>query len=112
MTPNIFKSIVRSITPAVLSAIVWAASYFHYKVNAVTATEVAAILGTLVTIGAHVLETKWKWFGVFLGWLGAPAYDPTVTKAELQAQVAALTAQLDGINAVIASAPGSPAPIA
>lgn len=94
MNPNVLKAIVRSITPAVLSAIVWVASYFHYHVNAVTATEVASILGTLVTIGAHALETKWKWFGILLGWVGAPAYSPTVTKAQLQAQLAALEAQL------------------
>jgi hypothetical protein len=94
MTPNLLKAVIRSLTPWVISAVVYLVTHMGYHVSMVTATEIAAVLGTLVTIGAHALEVKWPWFGVFLGWIGAPAYDPTVTKAQLQAQIAALEAQL------------------
>lgn len=102
MTPNTFKAIVRSLTPWVISGIVYLVTHLGYHISMVTATEVAAILGTLLTLGAHALEVKWPWFGVFLGWIGAPAYVPTVTKASLLAQLASLQAQIDN------PAPGTP----
>jgi hypothetical protein len=115
MNQNLFKAIVRSLTPWVISAIVYVISHLGYHVTVVTAGEVAAILGTLLTIGAHALEVKWPWFGVLLGWIGAPAYNPSA-KAQLQAQVATLQAQLSAITTVISTpsdpAPGSPAPVA
>jgi len=94
MTPNLLKAVIRSLTPWAISGVVYVVTHLGYHVSMVTATEIAAVLGTLVTIGAHALEVKWPWFGVFLGWIGAPAYDPTVTKAQLQAQIAVLEAQL------------------
>ena len=90
MTQNIYKALVRSFTPWVISGIVYLVTHLGYHISMVTATEVAAIIGTLLTLGAHVLEVKWPAFGVFLGWIGAPAYVPVTTKATLQAQINAL----------------------
>lgn len=112
MTQNTFKALVRSFTPWVISAVVYVVTHLGFHISLVTATEVSAILGTLLTLGAHVLETKWKWFGVFLGWIGAPAYVPSVTKATLRAQIEALTSQLSNVSVSSASTvsptPGTP----
>jgi hypothetical protein len=105
MTQNTFKAVVRSLTPWVIAAVVWVVTHLGFHISLVTATQVASIIGTALTIGAHYLETKWKWFGVFLGWLGAPAYVPSVSKKQLASQVDVLTSQLNAINSVIASAP-------
>lgn len=95
MNKNIYKAIVRSLTPWVISGVVYVITHLGYHVSLSTAAAIATVLGTVVTIGAHALEVKWPWFGVFLGWIGAPAYQPTVTKKQLQAEIANLTAQLD-----------------
>jgi hypothetical protein len=94
MNTNLLKATVRSLTPWVISGVVYVITHLGYHVSLSVAAEIAALLGTVVTIGAHALEVKWPWFGVFLGWIGAPAYQPTVTKAQLQKQIDALTAEL------------------
>jgi hypothetical protein len=98
MQNNLFKALVRSLTPWLISGIVYMAVHLGYKISMTSATEVAALVGTLLTLLAHILETKYRWFGVFLGWLGAPSYTVAPTKAQtiaqLQAQIAALEATL------------------
>lgn len=102
---SIFKTIVRAATPWAISAVVWSAQRFGLHVNAGTATEVAAVVGTALTVLVPPLEKKWPWVGVFLGWIGAPTYTALTTKAALEAEIVALQNQ---VNAVVPPAPGTP----
>ncbi len=105
---SVFKTIVRIATPWAISAVVWVGQRLGFHVNAGTATEVAAIVGTVLTIVVPPLEAKWKWFGVLLGWVGAPTYTASVSKAQLAAELAALQSQLAITNP---PAPGTPVAI-
>jgi hypothetical protein len=105
---SVFKTIVRIATPWVISAVVWTSQRLGFHVNAGTATEVAAIVGTSITLVVPPLEAKWKWFGLLLGWVGAPTYTASVSKAQLEAELAALQAQL---NSGTGPAPGTPVAI-
>ncbi len=111
--PNVWKSIVRSVTPFVIGAIVWCATFLGFHISIRTADAVGAIVGFGLTLVAHFLEIKWPAFGVFLGWLGAPSYTPILTKkkiiANLQNQLETLATS---INAPVATAVTPQTPVA
>jgi hypothetical protein len=114
MTPNTFKAIVRSITPWAIASVVWLVQHFGFHASTIQADRVLGVLGVLITIGAHALETKWKWFGVLLGWIGAPSYVKTITKkqeiAQLQAQINGMVSSGWSVRAVPVTTPVTPAP--
>ena len=98
---NAFKAIVRSLMPFVESGAAALIARLGYHVSLTTTIAILGIVGGALTILLHALETQWPAIGVFLGYIGAPVYAPS-TKisqksaiATLEAQVAALTAQLD-----------------
>ena len=107
MSPNTLKAIIRSLTPWAIGLVASLIAKFGYHVSLSVVSQIVGIVGIGLTVIAHALEVKWPWFGVFLGWLGAPAYSPIVTKAELQAQLTALEASLAAANDV-SPAPGTP----
>ena len=98
---NALKAIIRSLMPFVESGAAALIARLGYHVSLTTTIAILGIVGGALTILLHALETQWPAIGVFLGYLGAPVYAPS-TKisqksaiATLEAQVAALTAQLD-----------------
>ncbi len=105
---SVFKTIVRTVTPWAISAVVWTGQHLGFHVNVGTATKVSAIVGTSLTLLVPPLEAKWKWFGVLLGWVGAPTYTASVSKAQLAAELASLQSQLAIDNP---PAPGTPVAI-
>ena len=90
--------------PWVLAAIGVAIAKIGWKPTPDIELTIASSLGTGLTVLLHLLETKFPWVGVFLGYLGAPSYAPSkkvtvnaqlsdarVEINELQRQVAAMT---------------------
>ena len=114
---NAFKAIVRSLTPWATSVAVAVIAHFGYHITNVTATQVVIVVGTVLTVALHILETKFAWIGVFLGYIGAPVYAPS-NKTSLKTQVAVLEAQLAALTATAAEhatptpSTASPAPSA
>jgi len=102
---SIYKTIVRTLTPWAIGAVVWVAQRLGFHVNAGTATEVAASIGLALTLIVPPLEKKFPWMGVFLGWIGAPTWTANTSKAQLAAQLAALEVQLAGTQG---PTPGTP----
>ncbi len=96
MTQNQFKAIVRSVMPFVISGVASVIARFGYHVSLDTVIQIVGIAGGGLTIVLHALEAKFPWVGVFLGWIGAPAYAPSAKKslaltvASLQTELAAL----------------------
>ena len=87
---NAGKTLVRQLMPVVYSLIAAFIARLGYHVSLLS---VAKIIG-VGTVGLNVvlvpLERKWPWFGAILGWLGAPTYTPTVSKAALLGRIAEL----------------------
>jgi TRAP-type C4-dicarboxylate transport system permease small subunit len=108
MTQNQLKAVVRSLTPWALSVVVAVAAHFGYHLSDVVALQIILGVGGFITVAAHALETKFPWVGIFLGWIGVPAYTLSnkATIASLQAQLSALTAKAD--EATRPSAPSAP----
>lgn len=92
------RSIVRSLTPWVLSGVIAIATRLGLNIDPQLSAELFAAIGAVLTIGLRALEAKYPWVGKLLGFSGAPTYPPTkkqqtaMTIAELEAQVAALQA--------------------
>jgi hypothetical protein len=92
------RSIVRSLTPWVLSGVIAISTRLGLNINPQVSAELFAAIGTGLTIGLRALEAKYPWVGKLLGFSGAPMYPPTKkqqtaqTIAALEAQVAALQA--------------------
>ena len=95
---NTVKALVRSLTPWAISVVASVIAHFGYHVSLTTASQITVAVGTVLTIGAHVLERRFPWVGVFLGWIGAPAYAPSV-KQSLALKVASLEAEIDALVA-------------
>lgn len=95
MNPNTVKAIVRSLTPWATSVVAAVIAHFGYHVSNTVALQIVVAVGSGLTLLWHALERKFPWVGAFLGWVGAPAYAPSNKQviAQLQAQVAALTAK-------------------
>ncbi len=114
--PNVWKAIIRSSTTWLIGIIISVAVDLGYHVTLATATVIAGAVGFGLTLLAHLLEVKWPWFGVFLGWLGAPSYTPVVTKNQIIATLkadlaAALVAQSpSSVDPLTASSPAAPVP--
>ncbi len=92
--PNRLKAFIRSVFPFVESA---AAAFIarHFGHVSTNASEFILGVGGLGLSGVlHWLEGHFPWVGVFLGWIGAPAYAPSA-KTVLEQQVANLQAELD-----------------
>ena len=94
------RSIVRSLTPWMLSGVIAIATRLGLNIDPQLSAELFAAIGAALTIGLRALEAKYPWVGKLLGFSGAPTYPPTkkqqtaLTIADLEAQVAALqTAQ-------------------
>ncbi len=102
---NVLKAIIRSLAPFVYSGAASAIAHFGYHVSLATTIQIVAIVGALLTIVLHALETQFPWVGVLLGYLGAPVYPPS-TKALLAAQVQSLESQL---ATLLAQNPATPA---
>lgn len=91
---NQLKAFVRSVFPFLESGA--AALIVHYTAHLSPAAS-AYILGgggLFLSAALHWLEGHFPWVGVFLGWIGAPAYAPSA-KTVLEQQVANLQAELD-----------------
>lgn len=92
------RSIVRSLTPWVLSGVIAVAGRLNWNIDPQLTAELFAAIGAGLTIGLRALEAKYPWVGKLLGCAGAPTYPPTkkqqtaLTIADLEAQVAALQA--------------------
>ena len=94
---NSFKAIVRSLMPFVYSGAAALIAHFGYHVSNAVTVQIVTIVGVVLTIVLHALESQFPWIGVFLGYLGAPVYAPSakVTLAASQkAQIATLETQL------------------
>lgn len=98
--PSIWKDITRFVTPYLLMLIVSLAAKFGFHVTLVTAAGILTIGGTALGIVVRILERWFPWFGVFLGYIGAPAYKPTAKKS-LEAQLGELAAQYVALQAQI-----------
>ena len=101
LSSNTYKAIVRSLTPWAISLVAGLIAHFGWHPSNTLAAQIVGYGGVGLTVAVHALEVKFPWAGVFLGWLGAPAYAPSVkatlvaTNAQLQAQLSAIQAQID-----------------
>jgi hypothetical protein len=98
---NPFKAVIRGAMPFVESNIVAIALYLGVHITLQAAGVIAALGGLGLTAVLHAAEATWPKVGIFLGWLGAPSYTPAPTKAQLQAQLLALTALIAQGKAVV-----------
>jgi hypothetical protein len=94
---NVFKSIVRSLTPFVVSSVASAIAHFGYHISNTVALQIVVALGAALTVVLHALERQFPWIGVFLGYIGAPVYAPS-GKTSLKMQVATLESQLAALT--------------
>ena len=91
---NTIKTLIRGLTPLVYSTIAAAVARFGYHVSLATVAQIVAAGTAGLSAILIPLERQFPWFGVFLGWLGAPAYAPSAKNAliaDLQAKLDALT---------------------
>jgi hypothetical protein len=95
MNPNTLKALVRTLTPLLYPLVASAIARFGYHVSNATIIQIVAGGFAGLTVILHSAEAKWPWVGVFMGWLGAPAYAPStkMTVTQLQAEIDALKAQ-------------------
>ena len=119
-TPHTIKSIVRALTPWLLTTLGALAAHFGWHVSNATSLQGLVIAGGVLTVLLHSLERRFPWVGTFLGWIGAPVYEPgkasqqATTIASLESEVAALSAKLSaaGPSPVVTVASLSTAPTA
>lgn len=97
MNPNTLKAIIRSLMPFVYSGVAAIIAHFGYHVSNSTVIQIVAAGFAAATVILHSLEVKFPWVGVFLGWIGAPAYAPS-TKVTLVQQLAAQQLEIDGLR--------------
>lgn len=96
---NAFKSIVRSLSPFVISGAVSAIAHFGYHVSNAVALQIVLAAGAALAVVLHALETQFPWVGVLLGYIGAPVYAPS-GKTSMKTQIAMLEAQLAAMASV------------
>ena len=89
---DLLKAIIRSITPWAITTMVTLVARLGYHITLQVAIQILVVAGAALTVVAHLLEKKWPWVGVFLGWIGAPVYP--LTPKQTQAKIANLQAQL------------------
>lgn len=108
-SPNTTKSIIRALTPWLLSTIASVVAHFGFHVSSATTIQILAGAGAVLTVLLHTLEARFPWVGVFLGYLGAPVYAPSV-KIVQASQIASLQAEVDALRAQAHEAV-SPSPV-
>ena len=102
MSPNLIKSIIRAVFPYLESSAAAAIAHFGFHVSPTSSAAIIALGGTFLATALHSLESKFAWIGVFLGWIGAPAYAPSAKKLLTQT-VATLQAEIDALKGPAAS---------
>jgi len=90
---NQVKAFIRGVMPFVESSIVASVAHFGFKISPTVSAQIIALGGLGLSAVLHYLETHFKWVGVLLGWIGAPAYAPS-----LSATVKSLTAELEALK--------------
>ena len=111
-TPNTIQSIVRALTPWLLTTLGALAARFGWHVSNTASLQGLVLAGGVLTVVLHSLESRFPWVGTFLGWVGAPFYAPgktsqqATTIATLESEVAALSKSLAA--QAPQSAPGAP----
>jgi len=114
VNPNLLKALIRTLTPLVYSSVAAVIAHFGYHVSNSTVIQIVSAGFAGLTVLLHSAEVKWPWVGGLLGWFGAPQYTPSTktTVVSLEAQVAALTAQLEeAAHPTVPSAPVVSAPV-
>ena len=115
-TPNTIKSIVRALTPWLLTTLGALAARFGFHVSNAASLQGLVLAGGVLTVVLHTLESRFPWAGTLLGWIGAPVYAPgkasqqSTTIATLESEVAALSAKLAAqAPQSVSGAPSAPA---
>jgi hypothetical protein len=85
--PNVWKAIVRSLMPWILAGVGLVIAKAGWKPTPDAEVAILTALGGGLTILLHLVETKFPWVGVFLGYIGAPTYAPA-TKTIVNTQLA------------------------
>lgn len=97
MSQNQIRAFIRGLMPFVYA---WAAAFIaHLGYHAGPRTTALVLAVTFAVLSAllHWLEIHFPWVGIFLGWIGIPAFPPSKRTtllaeiARLQTQVLALT---------------------
>ena len=107
MNSNRIKSFVRSVFPFAESAAASLIAHYGYHVSPVVATYILGFGGAGLSAVLHWLEGHFPWVGVFLGWVGAPAYSPSLKAVlassldQAQGQIAQLQKELDAWKTAI-----------
>lgn len=107
---NTIKTLIRGLMPLVYSTIAAAVARFGYHVSLATVAQIVAAGTAGLNAILVPLERQFPWFGVFLGWLGAPEYTPTVSKAALLGRIAELESKGNHPTSQVATA-SSAAPV-
>ena len=95
------RSIIRSLTPWVLSGTLALATRLGFSVDPQVSAELFAGIGAVLTIGLRSLEARYPWVGKLLGFSGAPTYPPT-KKQQAALEAAAQTALIAELQAKVA----------
>ena len=109
--PNTIKSIIRALTPWLLTTLGAVAAHFGWHVSSTASLQGLVLAGGLLTVVLHALEHKFPWVGALLGWLGAPVYAPgkasqqATTIATLESQITALESKLLTVPPTVTSVP-------
>ena len=104
-TPNTIKSIVRALTPWLLTTLGALAAHFGFHVSNAASLQGLVLAGGVLTVVLHSLESRFPWVGTLLGWVGAPFYVPGKSSqqatiiATLESEVAALSKSLSAAQA-------------
>ena len=123
MNSNRIKAFIRSVFPFAESAAVAAVAHFGWHVSPAVSTYILGVGGVGLSAVLHWLEGHFPWLGVFLGWVGAPAYAPALKNvlqanldqaegqiAQLQSEVNAWKTAIPATGTATLSANGSANP--
>lgn len=95
------RSIIRSLTPWVLSALLAVATRLGFAVDPQVSAYLFGAIGTVLTVGLRWLEARYPVVGKLLGVSGAPTYPPT-KKQQAALDAAANAALVDELRAEVA----------
>lgn len=105
---NTLRSIIRSVTPYLTSVVASVIAHFGYHASDALVAQIVTVGGTALSVLLHTLEVKWPWFGVLLGYKGAPVFPPSA-KANLAQQLANANAEIASLkNGRVSLTPGTP----
>ena len=78
---DLSKSIIRSVTPIIVGAVVALLAHLGLsEFSGAASAEVVVLVAAAYSAGVRVLEKKWPQLGILLGVPGAPAYAPKPTR--------------------------------